>query len=306
MTFAHPGFVVLAVVCALVFALLYTLSTRRRTRQAIAYSNVPFMLAAVAPRKWPERALLWAWILAVALVVLAVSGPRVRANVPVLGGAVVLCIDTSGSMAASDVDPTRAQAALNAMQAFVNQAPPQTAIGIISFSTGAEVLTQPTRDRDQIQNALDEIPGPNGATAIGDALALAQRVLPATGSRAVVLITDGENNAGSDPLQAAQALGSAHIRLFTIGIGTNSGAIIPGTNQEAGIDEDALRAYAAATGGAYSRADDAQQLREALAQLGRSTSMRRETIDVSLPAALAGGALMALTFLAGVAAGRYP
>lgn len=306
MTFTHPGYIGLAILAALVFALIYGAVTRRRYRQTIAYSNLPFLTAAVSPRKWPERLLAAAWIFGVLLVVLAVSGPHVRAIVPSLGGSVVLCIDTSGSMNAQDVAPTRAQAALAAMRAFISQAPPQTAIGIISFASDAQVLAQPTRDRDQIETALDAVPAPNGATAIGDALALAQRILPATGSRAVVLITDGESNAGSDPMQAARSLGAAHIALYTIGIGTNSGALIPGTLQTAGIDEDALRAYAAATGGAYSRADDAVQLREALARLGRSTSMRHANVDVSLPAALAGGALMALTFLAGVAAGRYP
>lgn len=306
MTFTHPGYIGLAILAALVFALIYGALTRRRYRQTIAYSNLPFLTAAVSPRKWPERLLAAAWIFGVLLVVLAVSGPHVRAMVPSLGGSVVLCIDTSGSMNAQDVAPTRAQAALAAMRAFISQAPPQTAIGIISFASDAQVLAQPTRDRDQIETALDAVPAPNGATAIGDALALAQRILPATGSRAVVLITDGESNAGSDPMQAARSLGAAHIALYTIGIGTNSGALIPGTLQTAGIDEDALRAYAAATGGAYSRADDAVQLREALARLGRSTSMRHANVDVSLPAALAGGALMALTFLAGVAAGRYP
>jgi hypothetical protein len=101
-------------------------------------------------------------------------------------------------------------------------------------------------------------------------------------------------------------LGAAHIPLYTIGIGTNNGALIPGTLQEAGIDEGALRAYAAATGGSYSRAGDASQLREALARLGRSTSLTHANVDISLPLALAAGGLMAMTFLIGIAAGRYP
>lgn len=306
MSFSHPGYVGVAILAALAFALVYRAAEEQRARQTIAYSNLPFLIAAASPRQWPKRALAAAWILAVLLLVLALAGPRVRAMVPSLGGSVVLCVDTSGSMNATDVDPTRAQAALAAMRAFIAQAPAQTAVGIISFSTDAQVLTQPTRDRDQLQSALDAVPAPNGATAIGDALALARRILPAAGPRAVVLITDGENNAGSDPMDAARALGTARIPLYTIGIGTNSGALIPGTLQTAGIDEDALRAYAAATGGAYSRAGDAVQLREALARLGRSTSMKRANVDMSLPAALAGGALMALTFLAGLAAGRYP
>jgi Ca-activated chloride channel family protein len=306
MSFTHPEFLAVAILAAIAFALLYRALERRRVQQTIAYSNLQFLIAAAAPSKMPQRAFTAAWVAAVALILFALCGPRVRAMVPSLGGSVVLCVDTSGSMNAADVSPTRAQAAAAALREFIAQAPPQTAIGIISFATDAQVLTQPTRDRDQVQSALDAIPAPNGATAIGDALALAHRILPARGQRAVVLITDGENNAGSDPMAAARALGAARIPLYTIGIGTNSGALIPGTLQTAGIDEDALRAYAAAAGGAYSRADDAVQLREALARLGRSTSMRRTTVDFALPAALAGGALMAVTFLAGLAIGRYP
>jgi Ca-activated chloride channel family protein len=306
MSFTHPEFLAVAILAAIAFALLYRALERRRAQQTIAYSNLQFLIAAAAPSKMPQRAFTAAWVAAVALILFALCGPRVRAMVPSLGGSVVLCVDTSGSMNAADVSPTRAQAAAAALREFIAQAPPQTAIGIISFATDAQVLTQPTRDRDQVQSALDAIPAPNGATAIGDALALAHRILPARGQRAVVLITDGENNAGSDPMAAARALGAARIPLYTIGIGTNSGALIPGTLQTAGIDEDALRAYAAAAGGAYSRADDAVQLREALARLGRSTSMRRTTVDFALPAALAGGALMAVTFLAGLAIGRYP
>lgn len=305
MSFAHPSYLVLAIAVALAFSLLYRAFERRRAQQTIAYSNLPFLIGAVQQRKWPQRLLAIAWIAAVALLTFALSGPHVRAVVPTFGGSVVLCVDTSGSMSATDVDPTRAQAAVAALRAFVAQAPQQTAIGIVSFATEAQVLTQPTRDRDQVQSAVNAIPSPNGATAIGDALALAQRILPAKGPRAVVLITDGENNGGSDPMAAARSLGVAHIPLYTIGIGTNNGALIPGTLQTAGIDEEALRAYAAATGGAYSRADDAVQLREALASLGRSTSLRRSNLDVSLPAAIAGGALMALTFLTGLALGRW-
>jgi Ca-activated chloride channel family protein len=167
----------------------------------------------------------------------------------------------------------------------------------VAFAGGAQEISPPTRDRDQVRTGLAAIPAPNGATAIGDALTVAQRMLPKSGHRVVVLITDGENNAGTDPMQAARMLAARGITLYTIGIGTNTGALIPGTLQTAGIDEDALRAYARATGGAYSRADDATQLREALARLGRTTSFQRGTIDVSLAAAAAGALLMILTFL---------
>jgi Ca-activated chloride channel family protein len=209
-------------------------------------------------------------------------------------------------MTATDVEPSRADAAVAALKAFVNASPAGTAVGIVSFATGAQVILPPTRDRDQIANAVNDIPPPNGATAIGDALIAAQRVLPTSGHRVVVLITDGEANYGADPMASARQLAASHIPLYTIGIGTNSGALIPGTLQAAGIDEDALRAYASATGGAYSRADNATELRTALARLGRITAFERRSVDVSLPLAEAGAVLMVLAFLGGLAAGRYP
>lgn len=305
MTFAHPWVLAIAVAAAAASWLLFRGATSRGDAGALRYSNLAFLTGAVRARAWPVRVLGASLTLGVLLLVAAFAHPRVRAAVPA-GGSVVLCVDTSGSMAATDVTPTRAQAALEALRAFAHAAPSSTAVGIVSFATGAQILTPPTRDRDRLHDALQSIPLPNGATAIGDALAAAQNALPQKGRRVVVLITDGENTYGSDPMQAARALGAAGIPLYTIGIGTNSGALIPGTLETAGINEDALRAYAAAAGGSYSRASDAPELRRALASLGRTVTFERRTVDVAMPAAAAAAALMALTFLGGLAAGRYP
>lgn len=305
MTFAHPWILAIAVAAAAACWLLFRGAAARGDADALRYSNLAFLTGALRAPAWPVRLLGAGFALAVFLLVVAFAHPRVRAAVPA-GGSVVLCVDTSGSMAATDVAPTRADAALAALRAFAQAAPNSTAVGVVSFATGAQVLTPPTRDRDRVNDALQSIPPPNGATAIGDALAAAQNALPRKGRRVVVLITDGENTYGSDPMQAARVLGAGGIPLYTIGIGTNSGSLIPGTLQTAGIDEDALRAYAAATGGTYSRASDAAELRRALAALGRTVTFERRTVDVALPAAAAAAALMALTFLGGLAAGRYP
>lgn len=305
MTLQRPEFIVLALLAAAVAALAYRYAARRRIAQTLRYSNLAFLVSAVKARTWPAKMLGAACACAAALIVFALAGPRLRAAVPV-AGSVVLCVDTSGSMTATDVEPTRADAAVSALKAFVNAAPGGTAVGIVSFATGAQVILPPTRDRDQIRGSVYNIPPPNGATAIGDALIAAQRVLPKSGHRVVVLITDGENTYGADPMAAAKQLAASRIPVYTIGIGTNSGALIPGTLQTAGIDEDALRAYANATGGAYSRADDAVQLRAALARLGRITAFERRNVDISLPMAEAGAVLMVLAFLGGLAAGRYP
>lgn len=305
MTFAHPWIVAAAAVAAAACWLLFRTLISRRSAAAVRYSNLAFLTGVVRASAWPARLLGAGVACGAFLLVAAFAHPRVRAAVPV-GGSVVLCVDTSGSMAAADVAPTRAAAALDALRAFADAAPASTAVGVVAFATGAQVLAPPTRDRDRLNEALQNIPPPNGATAIGDAIAAAQNALPKRGRRVVVLITDGENTYGSDPLQAARALGAAGIPLYTIGIGTNTGSLIPGTLQTAGIDEDALRAYAAAAGGTYSRASDASELRRALASLGRTITFERRTVDIAMPAAAAAAALMALTFLGGLAAGRYP
>jgi Ca-activated chloride channel family protein len=288
-----------AIALAVVLIALYFLLLRRRQSQALSFSNLAFFIAAAQSPAWPMRLLAAVWILACLLISLSVAGPRVRAAVPVRDGTVVLCIDTSGSMATGDVQPTRAQAARAAMQEFVDESPPGIAIGVVSFAGDAQAIAPPSRDRDRIAAALQAIPPPNGATAIGDALALAAREMPRSGRRVIVLITDGENNAGSDPLAAAKQIGALGIRIYTVGIGTNSGALVPGTLQAAGIDEDALRSYAAAGGGAYSRAANATQLRRALSDLGRTTTFEKRTLDISHATALAGALLAILAFLSG-------
>jgi Ca-activated chloride channel family protein len=306
MSFDRPLWLAFAVVAAIAFAILYDRLQRRTTARDLAYSNIEFFAASVRPRTWIPRALQVLWILAVAAALLAVAGPQLTLPMPARDGQVFVCIDTSGSMASTDVSPTRAEAAKEAARAFIAETPPGTKIGIIAFSGQAGVVQPLSADHGQVASALGDVPLPDGATAIGDALKLAAENFPATGHRVVILITDGVNNAGTDPLEIVQWMGAHHIPVYTVGIGTQNGGIIPGTGDEATIDEDALRAYANASGGAYARAEDAGQLRDALARLGRITTIERETIDASLPFAIAGALGMLVAFLTGFGLGRYP
>ncbi len=297
MSFRHPWILAVAVCAAAVFAAILLLANRRRTAAAFEYSNVAFLIAAAQPRRWPSWAANAAWIGAVALVAMAFAGPTIKARVPVTGGAVVLCVDTSGSMAATDVAPTRAAAALSAVRAFVQSAPPASTIGIVSFASQAQEIAAPTRNRDDLDAALQTLPAPNGGTAIGDALSLAQRMLNSRKRGIVVLVTDGENNRGADPYEAARNLAAHRIALYTIGIGSNTGALIPGTLEQAGIDEQSLQSYAQLTGGAYGSTQNAVQLRQALGRLGRTTAFASGTLDLSLETAAAGALIMAVAYL---------
>jgi Ca-activated chloride channel homolog len=295
----------LCVVAALV--VVYVLIGRRTTAAALTYSNLAFMRGALRPRRGIGVAVAALWLFAAVAVTLAFSGARVVARVPSADGAVVICVDTSGSMASTDIAPSREAAAREAMRAFVASAPSRLRIGIVSFSTGANVVTPLTQDRDDLAAAIDRIPEANGATAIGDALLAANQLLPDRGHRAVVLLTDGVNNRGSDPIEAAKVLAARGISIDAVGIGTNeSGVIIPGTQEEASIDEDALRAVTNGGGGRYVRVSDAQTLRSVFTKVAEGTVWERKRVDASLPLALGGALAMAVAFFTGFAAGKFP
>lgn len=306
MSFAHPLWLAAGVAIACVFAALVARSLRRGRAALLTYSDVPFLISATGSRVDPAVAVAATTALAIVAFGAALAGPRATVAVPV-GGAVILCVDTSGSMRAGDVAPSRADAASAAVRAFIDAVPAATRVGIVAFAGAAGVVAAPTTDKDELRAAVSEIPPPNGGTAIGDALATAARQLPPGGRRAIVLITDGVNNAGADPAAVAPQLGAAGIEIDTVGIGTNgSGRLIPGTNEEAALDEDALRQIAADAHGAYARADDAGTLRSRLAALAHSTTREARRVDLALPLALAAGFILAGTVAGGMLAGRFP
>ena len=307
MSFAHPLWLAAALLAAFAFARLYRVLERRASGQALAYSNLAFALEALAAPRWPAAVLFWTWILGVGTLGAALAGPRIWALVPVKDGSVVLCIDTSGSMRATDIAPTRALAAQRAARAFVDTAPDGARIGIVTFSSSAVVIEAPSAERAEVRTALERIPQPDGATAIGDALALAGDQLPEGGRRVVILMTDGINNRGADPAEVARRLAAAGITVYTVGIGTSgSGELIPGTSEPAELDRAALESIAETTGGTFAEVGDAGALEAAFADLARRTVWEKRRVDASVPFALAGGVLMLGGFLAGFAAGKFP
>ena len=306
MTIERPLLFALAIALAIAGFLVYRALERRTSSMALAYSNLAFLRQTVTPRRWITRALAAGWIVAMLLLACAVGGLHVLARVPTSDGAVVVCVDTSGSMRSTDVAPTRSEAADEAVRQFVNRVPPGTRIGIVSFSTAASVVQPLTSDLDTVRDAITRIPPPDGATAIGDALELGASMMPNHGHRVVVLVTDGVNNRGTDPLDAARELRGRGITVYTVGIGSNSGELIPGTDEPAELDDTALQQIADETGGAYLRAADAPQLRDALNAVAHSTSWEPRRVDASLPLALGGALALLLTFFTGFALGKYP
>lgn len=306
MNFAHPLHLAAAALVAAVLAVVVARASHRRSRGEMAYSNLEFLVGAVVQNPWTSRLPAALGALGALALVLSFGGPSLALPMPVKDGQVVLCVDTSGSMSATDVAPTRSQAAQAAAAAFIRIVPLGTRVGLIAFSSAASVISPLTSDRAQLDAAVRSLPPPNGGTAIGDALALAAQALRPGKHRVVILITDGVNNQGVDPLAQAQALAAQGIVLYTIGIGTQSGGMIPGTDQLATIDEGALRAYAQATGGTYARAASAQALRDALAHLGRVTGFERRPVDASFGFAAGGAIALVLAGVLAFASGRFP
>jgi Ca-activated chloride channel homolog len=304
---AHPALLLVALSFAAGVAWLFAWLDGRRRADAFTYSSLPFLLDAAQISRWPARILIGALALSVLLGGIALAGVRLVVPVPVRGGAVVLCLDTSGSMRATDIEPSREAAVRMAARTFAQTAPEGTRIALAAFSSAAQQVSELTDDKSAILDAIQNIPPANGGTAIGECLALAGRILPNSGRRAIVLVTDGVNNSGVDPLEAATALGARGVQIFTVGIGTNgSGIAIPGTNQEASIDEDALRAIASSGHGSYTRIGDAAGLTETFRALARSTVWQRQRVDLSFPLALVSAGAMLVTLTGALLAGRFP
>lgn len=307
MSFAHPAYLFIGVFAFALVAWLYRTFARRREAQALAYSSVAFALDALQAPRWPAIALTTAFLVGTSAVLVALANPRLETFLPSKDGTVMICLDTSGSMRAMDIQPTRWVAMKAAAKTFIDAVPDGTHVGLLTFSSGANLIASPITDLDAVRDALTRIPPPDGATAIGDALTVAAQQMPKTGRRIIVLLTDGVNNRGADPISASQTIGAKHITIETVGIGTaDSGEIIPGTNEMAGLDSDALQTIAENGHGRYVEASSAGELRNEFKAIALNTVWKKQHFDASFPVAFVGGILLVLTFLGGLFTGRFP
>ncbi|HEU4571972.1 MAG TPA: VWA domain-containing protein, partial [Candidatus Limnocylindrales bacterium] len=149
---------------------VYVLVQRRRTRYAVRFTNVD-LLSNIAPRTpaWRRHVPPALYLLAIASLAFALARPSMTVAVPRDEATVILAIDVSGSMSATDVDPTRLAAAQKAAASFVDELPARFRVGLVAFSSGAHVVVAPTTDRTAIHDGLDSLRA-GGGTAIGDAI----------------------------------------------------------------------------------------------------------------------------------------
>lgn len=309
---------------------------RRRKRSAVTVSSVALIRAAMPGRTSWRRRIPVALFLA-GLVALAggIARPEATVQVPSNHTSILLAIDVSGSMCTTDVAPNRLAVATEAAKNFIKSQKDGTRIGLVAFSGIAGLLVAPTTDKDQLLDAIGTLKTARG-TAIGqailtsiDAIAEANPNVAATGvdlgdaapdpsagyqPDTIVVLTDGSNTTGVDPVTAAEQAAARRLRVFTIGFGSTEPAQMMctadqvsgdsfggggfmrgggfggfgrgGRNQE--IDEEALNQVADSTGARYFRAQDADQLTDVLGDLPKEIGLHKEKTEITFWFVLAG------------------
>jgi Ca-activated chloride channel homolog len=305
-SFAAP-LVLIALAAIPVLIVLYGGVQRDRRRAASAFA-APALAASVTPRRpgWRRHAPMLVVLIAIAALVLAAAKPQRSVAVPVERASIMLVTDVSGSMQATDVKPTRLEAARAAARRFVREVPKGVNIGVMALSSKPRVLSSPTRDRDAVSAALDQLT-PRGGTGTGEAIQAATRILNrapgVNGKRppaAIVLISDGSSTGDVDPVAAAQAARKLRIPIYTVALGTAQGTItVPRPGGAGGTetrqvppDPQSLSEIAKASGGKTYTAADASKLKDVYERLGSLLGTKNEKREIT--AGFAGGGLALL------------
>jgi len=297
--FQHPLFLLaLLVVPAVLLVAMYV--DRRRARYPVAFTNLQLLASLVEERRSRRRWVpLLLFALALTLAAGALARPRTHLTVPEDNATVVLLVDVSGSMRANDVEPTRLDAAISAMRTFLDRLPKRFKVGLVAFSSEAEVLSQPTPDRQVIRDSLSYLQ-PEAGTAIGDglnaAVKLALSSLRSDGVQrkpnedvpaAIVLLSDGAQNRGRlQPLEAAQRARAAGIRVYTVALGTPEGVVSFGfglfvNSIPVPPDPPTMRAIARSTGGKTYTAQSSGKLSSVYGSLGSSIGRKTELREIT-------------------------
>jgi Ca-activated chloride channel family protein len=285
----------LLLVLALVAA--YVWLQRRRPAYAVRFTELD-LLASVAPRSPGWRRHVPAALLLLSLVALttAFAKPTGEVRVPRERATVVVALDTSASMLATDVSPDRFSAAKDSAKAFIDRLPERFNVGLVSFNAAATVVVAPTQDHDAVREAVDRLQL-SGGTAIGEAvLASLDAVRSVAGTEApparIVLLSDGGNTVGRSLDVAAQAALTAGVPVSTIAYGTASGTVeVQGQTVPVPVDAPALEAFASATDGQSYSAESGEELNGVYADIGSQVGYTKERKEVT--AAVTGFGLLA-------------
>lgn len=334
MAFSWPWALVALLAVPLLLVARWWLN-RRRKRSAVTVSSIALIRAALPGRTaWRRRIPVYLFLAGLLVLAGGLARPHASVAVPSNDTSILLAIDVSGSMCTTDIAPNRLAVASDAAREFIKAQSSGTRIGLVAFSGIAGLLVPPTTDKDQLLDAIDNLKTARG-TAIGqailaaiDAIAESNPNVAATGADLgdsapnaggdyqpdnIVVLTDGSNTTGVEPVTAAEEAAARGLRVFTIGFGTTEPAQMMCTADQLGggysfgqgsrgftgggragnreIDEDTLTEVADVSGGRYFRATDAEELTDVLSDLPRAFGLHKQEVEISVWFVLAGGLL---------------
>jgi Ca-activated chloride channel homolog len=328
MSFIWPWMLVLLVFIPPAAALYWLLQWLRRRRMARYGSTLLGQATGGRLRQlgWRRHIPAAFFLLALTILTVALARPQAVVSVPRIEGTVILAFDVSGSMAATDIKPTRMDAAKAAALAFVQNQPATVQVGIVAFSDSGFTIQPPTNDQNALAQAINRLT-PQRGTAIGQGIAASltaitnaqnadqthfysnatpqptatpQPVAPGSkGSTVVVLLTDGENNERPDPLAAAQAAADSGIRIYTVGLGSPQGTELKvnGFTVHTQLNEALLQQIAEVTAGTYYNAQSAQDLQAVYNHLDAQLIVKPEKMEIT---SLFAGASILVMLMGGV------
>jgi len=315
-------------------AALYVAAQRRRMRYAVSFTNLQVLEGVQRPaRAWRRHVPMALFLLALVPLLVGLARPQGSVLVPREQATLVLSMDVSGSMRATDVAPSRLEAAQAAALTFVDGLPDKFPVGLVTFSEDAEVLAQPSRDRRVVRESIASLTA-SGPTAMGDSIVQALRLTAArtansdrrddSGARnrrpdrehlnAVLLLSDGASTSGdTQPMEAAERARALGVPVFTIALGTPEGVVeIPDDFGQRRLvrvppDYDTLRSIARVTHGEYFYAPNEDELRRIYDEIGSRIGFEREQEELTVAFAAAALVLAAAAGATAFAWGnRFP
>jgi Ca-activated chloride channel homolog len=312
MSFAWP--IALSGLALVALALIaYLVAQRRRRRYVVRFTNLDLLENVVADSpRWRRHIPAVLTLLALSALVVGMARPQVAVAVPREEATVILAMDSSGSMTATDVAPDRMTAAREAASSFVEGLPDGFRVGVVSFSNEADVVVPPTADHDEALRGLSALRADNG-TALGDAIArsvdlgvtsLDEQLAAAKDSETpvvVLLLSDGANTTGDyEPLEAAQKAKDAGVPVYTVALGTDEGTV-QGPDGYGGMrtirvppDPATLSKVAELTGGKFFEAADQDALKSVYDEIGSQVGVEHEQRELTVFFTAAGAALLLL------------
>jgi Ca-activated chloride channel family protein len=312
MSFIWPSMLI-ALLAVPVFIGLYLILQQRRRRLIADTGSLSWMPEGIRRDLLIRRHIPPAfYLMGLTVLALALARPQMVVSLPRVEGTIILAFDVSGSMAATDIKPTRLDAAKQAAQDFVQHEPSTVQIGVVGFSDNGFSMQTPTNDQDLVLAAIDRM-APQHGTSVAYGILASLNALSAgqSGSEpssqsnnganpaqtptptpvpkgtyapaVIILLTDGDNNEAPDPLAAAQTAADRGVRIYTIGIGSPAGTTlhINGFNVFTQLNEPLLKQIAQMTGGAYYNAQNAQDLRSIYDHLNPQLVVKPEKMEVT-------------------------